>query len=322
MKAACVALAMLVSATAIAQEPAKSPPAGPAQGPVFHVETIPAPVSSDAIPLYPAGQTPQGQVPESWGMLAGTFPDGSHVQSRIVRNVAVPTLTPVLPEPGKATGAAVIVAPGGAYLSLSIDHEGFDVAHWLADHGIAAFVLKYRLNPTPADNGAFMQTVGRTMAKATATGSVDVREPRAVEDALRALALVRDGAPRWHIDPARVGMIGFSAGARTTMQAVMTARDGAGPAFIGYIYGTMTPQAVPPKAPPMFAAIALDDGLYGHQGFGIVQAWQQAKIPVELHAYERGDHGFGMGKPGTTSVLVMDEFRLWLASRGILTKEH
>ena len=68
-----------------------------------------------------------------------------------VRNVTRPTITPVLPDPAKATGAAVVVAPGGAFMLLAMDHEGWAVAHALADRGIAAFVLKYRLNPTPAD---------------------------------------------------------------------------------------------------------------------------------------------------------------------------
>lgn len=311
MKLALAGLALMLAGSALAQ--------GPAAGPRFTLTTIARPALPGTIPLYPAGSLPEAAVPESWGVLAGTFPDGTRTEARIVRNVAVPTLTPVLPDPAKATGAAVVVAPGGAYLSLSIDREGLQVARWLADHGIAAFVLKYRVNATPADNDAFMGVVGRTMARATATGSVpDIREPRAVEDALRALAVIRSGAARWHVDPARVGMIGFSAGARTTMQAVLTARDHAGPAFVGYIYGAMTAEPVPADAPPMFVALALDDGLYGRQGFGIVEAWHKAKVPVELHAYERGDHGFGMGKPGTTSVLVMEEFRLWLASRGLL----
>ncbi len=299
--------------------------AGPAvaQGPRFALMPMARPAQPGAIPLYPDGGLPEAEVPESWGMLTGVFPDGSRTEARIVRNVAIPTLTPVLPDPARATGAAVIVAPGGAYLSLSIDREGFEVARWLADHGIAAFVLKYRLNPTPADDKAFMGVVGQTMAKASAAGGApDIREPRAVDDVVQALTLIRTGAARWHVDRARVGVIGFSAGARTAMQAVLNGAGSASPAFIGYIYGAMKAQPVPAGAPPMFVALALDDGLYGRQGFGIVEAWQQAKVPVELHAYERGDHGFGMGRPGTTTTLVMEEFRLWLASRGLLSGKH
>lgn len=307
MRTMLAAIGMLVAAPALAQAPR------------FDLKPIARPAESNAVPLYPASDTVPGAVPESWGRLVADFPDGTHMDARIARNVAVPTMTPVLPDPAKATGAAVVVAPGGAYLSLSMDREGFDVARWLADHGIAAFVLKYRLNPTPADNAAFMGVVDRTMAKAMRSGTVpDISEPRAVLDALQALKLVRAGAARWHVDPDRVGMIGFSAGARTALQAVLTGPAGAGPAFVGYIYGAMAAVDVPAGAPPMFVALALDDGLYGRQGFGVVEAWHRAKVPVELHAYERGDHGFGMGRPGTTTTLMMDEFRLWLASRRLL----
>jgi acetyl esterase/lipase len=289
----------------------------PAQAPRFELTRIARPTDADAIPLYPAGSLPAGDAPERWGRLIGHFPDGTVMDARIARNVSIPTMTPVLPDPIRATGAAVIVAPGGAYLSLSMDSEGFAVARWLADHGIAAFVLKYRLNPSPDDETAFMGVVGQRMS-ALAHGDTSVREPRAVADALRAIELVRAGAGRWKVDPARVGLMGFSAGARTTLQAVLTADASAQPAFVGYIYGAMLPVAVPSSAPPMFAALALDDPLYGKQGFGIVEAWQKAGHPVEIHAYERGNHGFGTGRKGTTTTLMLDEFRLWLASRGLL----
>ena len=200
-----------------------------------------------------------------------------------------------------------------------MDSEGFAVARWLADHGIAAFVLKYRLNPTPDDDTAFMGVVDQRMgALARGDTSVVVKEPRAVADALRAIALVRAGASRWKVDPARVGLMGFSAGARTTLQAVLTADASAQPSFVGDIYGAMLPVAVPASAPPMFATLALNDPLYGKQGFGIVEAWRKAGVPVELHAYERGDHGFGVGRKGTTTTLMLDEFRLWLSSRNLL----
>ncbi|WP_342366486.1 alpha/beta hydrolase [Sphingomonas sp. CFBP 13706] len=238
---------------------------------------------------------------------------------RVVRNVVRPTLEAVLPDPAKATGAAVIVAPGGGFAMLAMDNEGWPVARWLADHGIAAFVLKYRLNQTPPKEADFLVEVGKIFA-AAAKGETRpaIREDRATTDMLAALQTVRHNAAGWKIDPNRVGAIGFSAGAMTTMQTVMTAPEKAGPAFFGYIYGPMLPVTVPAKAPPMFAALAIDDGLFGKQGFGIVDAWRKAGRPVELHAYERGDHGFGMGRAGTTTMLMMDEFRLWLDSRGLL----
>jgi acetyl esterase/lipase len=287
--------------------------------PRFEMKRIERPHEPDAIPLYPAGTLPAAPVPESWARLLADFPDGTHMDARIARNVSVPTMTPVLPDPAKATGAAVVLAPGGAFLSLSMDAEGYREARWLADHGIAAFVLKYRLNPTSADDGAFMAEVGRRMGAAVgADRTPDIGESRAAPDALQAMKLVREGAGRWHVDPARVGIMGFSAGAMTALQSVTTGQGAARPAFLGYIYGPMTAIAVPAGAPPMFAALALDDPLFGRQGFGIVEAWHKAGVPVELHAYEHGDHGFGMGHPGTTTVLVMDEIRLWLETNGFL----
>lgn len=292
-----------------------------AQGPRFTLQPIAVPTEPTAIPLYSAASVAGDAVQERWGNLIGDLPNGSQMKARIAWNVTVPTMTPVLPNPGKATGAAVLVAPGGAFMSLSMDTEGFQVARWLADRGIAAFVLKYRLNPSPNSAGDFMAAMGQRMAAATHVEQVpEIKEPRATQDALRALALIRSGAAKWHVDPARVGMIGFSAGAMTTLQSVLAGEGAARPAFLGYIYGPITPVVVPAGAPPMFAAIALDDGLFGRQGFGIIDAWRKADVPVELHAYQRGDHGFGIGRPGTTSSLVMDEFRLWLQTNGFLQK--
>ena len=295
---------------------AATAPAQPAL-PVFSLAPIAAPAQPDAIPLPVPDPVAAGR--EQWGMLNGRFADGTTMAARIVRNVSRPTITPVLPDPANATGAAVIVAPGGAFLSLSMDSEGYAVARWLADHGIAAFVLKYRLNPTPFDDAAFMGVVERTMGAVVAHGdAAEIHEPRATADGLAALRLVRARAGEWHVDPRRVGMIGFSAGAQVLLESALAADAAARPAFAGYIYGRMTAVAVPTGAPPLFAALALDDPLFGRQGFGIVEAWHAANRPVELHAYEHGDHGFGIGRPGTTSTGVMPQFRSWLDAEGLL----
>ena len=271
-----------------------------------------APIADPAaIPLYP--EMKPGPVPEIWNRMF----DGL----RSVRNVSVPTVTPVLPDPAKATGAAVIVIPGGAFQFISMDNEGWPVARWLADHGIAAFILKYRTNETPVDEQAMMVAAAKMFADAAtadANSPPAISEPRATLDALAALKMVRANAVRWGIDPARVGALGFSAGAMTALNASLVPDPAKRPAFIGYIYGPMGSITVPAAAPPMFAALAIDDGLFGRQGFGIVEAWRAAKRPVELHAYERGDHGFGMGRPGTTTMLLMDEFHAWLNARGVL----
>src|SRR5439155_841171 len=158
------------------------------------------------------------------GPLPGaTAPEAWHTQygSLFARNVTVATLTPFLPAPGKATGTAVIVAPGGGFRTLSMDNEGWNVARALAARGVAAFVL------------------------------------------------IRRGAGEWHVDPTRIGMVGFSAGAMLTM-ATTLAGDDSKPAFIGTIYGPLAPVAVPADAPPLFVALAADDPLFGNAGTGLI----------------------------------------------------
>ncbi len=303
--AAILALASMPTAVL-----AQAVPTRPAAPPVGFARIDPI-VDPAAIPLYPAMKA--GKVAERWNIMFGS--------QRIVRNVTQPTLTPVLPNPALATGAAVIVVPGGGFKFVSMDNEGWPVARWLADRGIAAFILKYRTNETP-DAEADLFTAFRSMITA-ASGSkpgelARIEEPRATEDALAALAMVRSRAGDWKVDPARVGMIGFSAGAMTALNVVSTASPTARPNFFGYIYGPMSRVDVAPDAPPMFAALAIDDMLFGRQGFGIVDAWHESKRPVELHVYQAGNHGFGMGQRGTTSTMMLEQYRLWLEANGWL----
>lgn len=274
-----------------------------------------APLTKGEIPLYPAAKDANN---EQWEHVTTRY--GRIVmENDTVRNVTRPTITPYLPDPAKATGAAVLIAPGGGFMSLSMNGEGEAVARALTDQGIAAFVLKYRLNETPRDSKAFMAALGQRMVQAAkGTPGAEIKEPRATQDALAGLALVRNRAKEFRIDPSRVGMIGFSAGAMTALNAALEGKGDARPAFIGYIYGPMTAVTVPADAPPMFNAIAMDDGLFRRQGFGIVEAWRNAGRPVELHAYERGNHGFGTGQAGTTSTGVMPQFIAWLRARGLL----
>jgi acetyl esterase/lipase len=178
------------------------------------IAAIEAPAEPAAIPLYDDA-TPGTAKTETWLKYSG--------RDYVVRNVTRPTLTPFLPDPAKANGAAVIVAPGGAYMLLAIDPEGWRVARALADRGIAAFVLKYRIMPTPADiadAGAFMDKRVRE-APPDPQRQPTLQYPPSTDDALAGLALVRKRAGEWMIDPKRVGMIGFSAGAMTSLNAVM-----------------------------------------------------------------------------------------------------
>lgn len=276
------------------------------------VVRVPAPAQPDSIALMPdAGPAPRAEI---WVKFGG--------KDYAIRNVTRPTITPFLPKPGTANGAAVIVAPGGAFMILAIEHEGWRVARTLADRGITAFVLKYRLDETPEDEAGFDKFAGERMRPVMNLGPDSPMphfgEQPAMEDALAALRYVRANAKRWGIDTARVGMMGFSAGAMTTLNAGLAPAAADRPAFIAPIYPPMIAREVPADAPPMFVAMALDDDLFGRQGFRLVEAWHGAKRPVEFHAYEGGGHGFGLGKPGTTSTLLIDEFVAWLSARGIV----
>ena len=294
-----MALAMLLAAPVFAQN-------GPPQ-----VVPAAAPAEPAALPLY-GDKTPGTTATETWGRYGG--------KAYGVRNVTRPTLTPFLPPAGKGNGAAVIVAPGGAFMGLAIEHEGWAVAKALNARGIAAFVLKYRLIETPkseAEAGKFMGMMLMKEVGAPMDGDL-LKQSKAPDDARAALAMVRANAAKWKIDPARVGMIGFSAGAMTSRRVAIDSAPAERPAFVGYIYGPQDGETVPADAPPLFNAIALDDSLFPNKGFPIAQAWMTAKRPVEVHGYQKGDHGFGLGVPGTTSTLLIDQFTAWLSMQGFL----
>lgn len=283
-----------------------------AAAPMFE-RIAPPPSPAQEVPLDTGKPAAAGQG-EVWDRMLGANP--------VLRNVTTPTITPFVPAPDKATGAAVIVLPGGGFTMLSMDSEGWAVARWLADHGIAAFVLKYRIMQTPADESVLMGTLTKSMGALMTDpeGTMAPLAPPAVADAIAALKQVRARAAKWKIDPTRIGMMGFSAGAMATRDVVLSADPATRPAFFAYIYGPMREVTVPADAPPMFTALALDDPLLGKQGFGIVSAWRKAGRPVELHAYEQGGHGFGAGKSGTTSTMLLPEFHAWLTARGMLGK--
>ena len=277
---------------------------------------IAIPAQPNAIELG-TGPLPNATVPESWH---------SQYERVFARNVTVATLTPFLPDPAKATGAAVIVAPGGGFTTLSMENEGWDVARALASRGVAAFVLKYRLRQTPASiddyeksMAAMFAGMARTPAPPRPSGG-DMMAGLAPQlaDARAAFALVRKRAAEWHVDPDRIGMVGFSAGAGLTMAATLAGQD-AKPAFIGIIYGSLAPVTVPADAPPLFVALAADDPLFGNGGYGLIDSWRAAKRPVEFHLYEQGGHGFGMYQKETTSTGWFDAFARWLGMHGMLS---
>jgi acetyl esterase/lipase len=271
------------------------------------ITAIATPAQPDAIPLYAAPKA--GAAGEQWE----TFGNG-----RIVRNVVDPTLTPVLPAASKATGAAVIVAPGGGFLMLSMDSEGYAVAHWLADHGIAAFVLKYRLNESPRDPNEYLVALLKLLQGASGDHAPPGTPAAALEDAQAAMRMVRSRATEWKINPSRVGFVGFSAGAALTLSIGIEPDHAVRPDFIAPIYGPLGPITVPSDAPPMFTAVAADDPLFGKSRFELVTQWRAAQRPVEFHYFEKGGHGFGMNQQGTTSDMWIEEFYAWMKDRGLL----
>ena len=272
-----------------------------------------APAEPTAIPLGTGGV--EGQTaPESWFRQWG---------DPMARNVSTATLTPFLPDPAKANGAAAIVAPGGGFRWLSMGNEGWEVAQALNAHGVAAFVLKYRLLPTPESPEGFKESMNRTFAAASSgtTAESPPRPPRPdlsnqLADAEAAYALIVERAGEWGVDTSRIGMIGFSAGAGLTMHSTLHSRT-MKLAFIGPIYGGMGPVEVPKDAPPMFSAIATDDFLFRGQ-FGVIESWFGAGVPVEFHLYQNGGHGFGLGNRNRTSNGWFPVFIHWLDVNGFL----
>jgi acetyl esterase/lipase len=149
-------------------------------------------------------------------------------------------------------------------------------------------------------------------------GEVILSNPGGNADAQAAVALVRAKAVSWGVDPKRVGLLGFSSGAQVSRSAAFSSNPGGRPDFVGLIYGAMDPVDVPAFAPPMFAAIAIDDTTVLNAGFPVVEAWRKAKRPVELHAYQTGGHGFATGGPIATHRLMLDQFTAWMAMNGFL----
>ena len=299
--------------------------------PALLLSTLACGLCQAAAPPAPAmsmfTMTPAAALPETGAIpLNGSLDHGTEVWnqipgSRIVRNVVNPALIPFPAKPGVATGAAVIIAPGGGFKFLSMDSEGYDVAKWLAARGVTCFVLKYRTEATPADTGEFQKALAAMFAGARDVAKALPGEERAVEDGLAAVRYVRSHAAEWKIDANRVGFMGFSAGGMTT-SGVATRYDAASrPAFAGIIYGGMKADAViPADAPPAFILVAADDPLLANASYPIFKAWQDTHHKAELHVLQGGGHCFGM-KPTNASVdHWIDSFYWWLQSNALVKK--
>lgn len=231
----------------------------------------------------------------------------------MVRNVTRPAIYPVLPNPKNANGKAVIVVPGGGYRFVSIESEGFRVADRLAAAGYSAFVLKYRPMTTERDPSQYMANMAKLFGSLGKSELAD--HAPAVDDLASALRLVSSEATKWQIDPSKIGVIGFSAGSRTTIRLIEGRPEAMLMRHVSLIYPPMTKTITGGPRPPLFMAIAVDDPLFKQGGLNMLDKWLKESSQTEFHLYSGGNHGFGMRPQGTTSDNWMDHYLSWLAKQ-------
>ena len=241
----------------------------------------------------------------------------------IVTDVSHPTLTAYIPS--NPNGTAVIIAPGGAFHALALDHEGIEVAKRLNEKGITAFVLKYRLvhnDPAHPENSIGTLMASGNFKKLDSLNAPII--PLAMQDGLNAVKYVRQHAAEFKINPDRIGFMGFSAGATVTMSVVYSATDQTRPNFVAPVYvyeNAIIGTNVPAVKTPIFIAAASDDDLgFATHSVDIYLKWLAAGQPAELHMYEKGKHGFGTKKQNLPVDSWMDRFTDWLVMHGLLGK--
>jgi len=241
---------------------------------------------------------------------------GSHSVQRLA-NVSRPTLTIYRPDASKDTGTTVVICPGGGYSILAMDLEGREVADWLNSIGVTAVVLKYRV---PARKGQPKQLAP-------------------LQDAQRALSLVRSHAAEWKIAPDRIGILGFSAGGHLATCAATNAdrrqyaaidevdKTSCRPDFAVLLYpayllqkdGSLAPEVrVDKNTPPLFLVHCGDDRISSENSATLYLAAKRAKVPAELHIYATGGHGFGLRPSPKACSTWPDRCRDWMQSRGLL----
>jgi acetyl esterase/lipase len=263
----------------------------------------------DEIPLWPNG------APGSEGKTAKEVVAKSASGEISVWSIHQPSLTPYLPPKEKATGTAMLVIPGGGHRVLAITHEGYNVAEWLSERGIAAFVLKHRL--------------------ARETNSTYKIEVEALADTKRALRLIRSRAGEWGIDPTRAGAIGFSAGGELvnlvcarfdegqTDASDPIERQPCRPNFQALIYPGRSADIQPTNGfPPVFLACSYTDRKDIAEGLAETYLrFKRVSVPAELHIYSTGGHGFGLRptnkKPVGAWITRFDE---WLVDSGFVKR--
>ena len=274
----------------------------------------------EEIKLWPAG------APGSEGVTAQEVsnPSTNPKYPGLPRNFTVthyPSIYAFLPPKEKATGVAMIVAPGGGHTQIVIEKEGWEIADWLNSLGIAAFVLKYRLARAPESKYTIPVQV--------------------YADAARSVRLVRSRAKEWGLDPTRIGFIGFSAGGEIAGMietkfdpGKLDAEDpvervSSRPDFTVLVYPAYRPGAnprdqsplfpVPNDAPPAFLVCADDDRSHVEATVKLYLELEAAHIPAEMHIYDYGGHGFAL-RPTQKPAPVMswpDRLKEWMTERNI-----
>ncbi len=243
---------------------------------------------------------------------------------KMLRNVVNPTLEVYLPDESKSNGSAVVICPGGGFIWLSYQSEGTEVAEWLAQKGVTAFVLKYRINKTPGPEKEFDEFVADFFAQIPETtsdknDSENTLVPSNINDrilggndGLKAIEYVRKHADDFKIDPQKIGIMGFSAGAFVTMHAILNSSPANQPDFAAPIYGGWREDLkVPENAPPLFILAAADDAI--SEGCPkLYKAWRDAGLSAEMHIYSQGGHGFGMDQNGLPVDTWIERFYDWL----------
>lgn len=240
--------------------------------------------------------------------------EAEQVDGTNICNVHNPTITPYVPASDKATGTAVIICPGGGHSKLCLGHEGYALAEWFRDRGIAAFVLKYRL--------------------AREKGSTYTIQDHAMADARRAIRLIRSRADEWHVNPARLGILGFSAGGELAAFAAMKndpgLKDAADPVelqssrpdFQALIYpGTSGLFNAEKGMPPLFIAAGYGDRPDISEGMATLYLkYKAAGVKAEMHMYANAGHGFGYKPDAKPSAAARwpERFTEWLTDSGLL----
>jgi len=251
-------------------------------------------------------------------------PDGT-IQT--ISGVVTPSITVYLPSADKATGTAVILCSGGGLMSHSWGSDVINMARWLNERGIAAIGLKYRTRVMGGAGGPRMGGGGQALSASVtefskitkSNANPDTSESgiknidNAINDALRAMEIVREHAAEWHINPDKIGYLGFSAGGGVGIGATVRADAQHRPAFIATIYGpSLIDVEVPENAPKLFIATRGDHHNVAAGLVSLYLDWKRAGANAEMHLYDDGTGPFGPDDPGNTSGTWRESFYRWI----------